>query len=374
MVRTSSRATSPGHQKSRDASSHPQRDRQSALVMPQSYVQHMHSMAATMAKLTQRNQELTREINFKKQDHEGYAKGQAQSQEDRGNAKPESQSRGTTSRRVPQLEIEMDQMRKVMAEMRENMRRTNPVEKLVHRTDSPFTASINKHPLPPKFKMPSLDSYDGARDPFDHIATFKTTMHLQGVPDEIMCRAFPTTLKGPARVWFSKIPPNTVSSFKELSKLFVNNFIEGQRHKCFSSSLLTIEQGENESLRSFITRFNREALTVDEVDDKLLLAAFHNGVNSDLFIHKLYEKEPQSMAKLVHSAQNFMNAEDAIITKNRKRTERMEANPARHSKQGPRPKKGRMEDKKDRDSRKTGPPTRNQHYTPLNAPLDQMLM
>ena len=63
---------------------------------------------------------------------------------------------------------------------------------------------------------------------------------------------------------------------------FVNNFIGGQRHKRSSSSLLTIEQGENESLRSFITRFNREALTVDEVDDKLLLAAFHNGVNSDL--------------------------------------------------------------------------------------------
>ena len=107
-----------------------------------------------------------------------------------------------------------------------------------------------------------------------------------------MCRAFPTTLKGLTRVWFSKIPPNLVSSFKELSKLFVNNFIGGQRHKRSSSSLLTIEQEENESLRSFITRFNREALSVDEADDKLLLAAFHNGVNSNLFIHKLYEKEP----------------------------------------------------------------------------------
>ena len=41
---------------------------------------------------------------------------------------------------------------------------------------------------------------------------------------------------------------------------------------------------------------------MDEVDDKLLLAAFHNEVNSDLFTHKLYEKEPQSMAELVHSA------------------------------------------------------------------------
>ena len=102
--------------------------------------------------------------------------------------------------------------------------------------------------------------------------------------------------------------------------MFVNNFIGGQRHKRSSSSLLTIEQGENESLRSFITRFNREALTVDEMDDKLLLAAFHNGVNSDLFIHKLYEQEPQTMAELVHSAQNFMNAEDAIIAKKRKRS------------------------------------------------------
>ena len=176
-------------------------------------------------------------------------------------------------------------MRRTIDEMKESMKRTDPVEDLVHRTDSPFVASINAHPLPPKFKMPSLDSYDGTRDPFDHIATFKTTMHLQGVLDEIMYRAFPTTLKGPARVWFSKIPPSIVTSFEELSKLFVNNFIRGQRHKRSSSSLLTIEQGENESLRSFIMRFKREALAVDEMDDKLLLATFHNGVHSDLFIH-----------------------------------------------------------------------------------------
>ena len=88
-------------------------------------------------------------------------------------------------------------MWRVMDEIRENMRRANLIEDLVHRIDSPFTTSINDHPLPPKFKMPSLDLYDGTCDPFDHIATFKTTMHLQGVSGEIMRRAFPTTLKGP---------------------------------------------------------------------------------------------------------------------------------------------------------------------------------
>ena len=37
-----------------------------------------------------------------------------------------------------------------------------------------------------------------------------------------------------------------MGSFKELSKLFVNNFVGGQRQRS-SSSLLTIEQGENET-------------------------------------------------------------------------------------------------------------------------------
>ena len=91
----------------------------------------------------------------------------------------------------------------------------------------PFIASITGHPLPSKFKMPTLDSYDGTHDPYDHIATFKTTMHLQGVLDEIMCKAFPMTLKGPARVWFEKLPPNIITSFQELSKLFANNFVGG---------------------------------------------------------------------------------------------------------------------------------------------------
>ena len=111
-----------------------------------------------------------------------------------------------------------------MDEMRENMRRTNLVDDLVHQTDSPFIASINSHPLSSKFKMPSLDSYDGMRDLCDHIATFKTTMHLQGVLNEIMCQP---PLRGQHKYGRVIIPLNTIGSFEELSKLFVNNFIGG---------------------------------------------------------------------------------------------------------------------------------------------------
>ena len=39
---------------------------------------------------------------------------------------------------------------------------------------------------------------------------------------------------------------------------------------------MSIKQREDESLRSYITCFNKEALSIDEVDDKLLVAAFTN--------------------------------------------------------------------------------------------------
>ena len=74
MVWTRSRATSPGHQGSRVASSNPNRDRQSAPVMQTSSVQHVQSMATAMAELTRQNQELIMEINLRRQtreEHEG---------------------------------------------------------------------------------------------------------------------------------------------------------------------------------------------------------------------------------------------------------------------------------------------------------------
>ena len=97
MVRTRSRATNPGHQESRVASSNSHRDRQSTPVMHPSSVQHVQSMAATMAELTHQIQELTGEINLRMQQYEGHIEGQSQSQEGRGNAEPKTQSRDTTS-------------------------------------------------------------------------------------------------------------------------------------------------------------------------------------------------------------------------------------------------------------------------------------
>ena len=94
---------------------------------------------------------------------------------------------------------------------------SSDLDELVHRIDSPITASVTSFLLPPKSRMPQVKVYVGSRDPLDHLEPFKILMHLQGVADKIMCRAFPTMLKGPIRIWFSRLTPNSINTFKELS-------------------------------------------------------------------------------------------------------------------------------------------------------------
>jgi len=75
--------------------------------------------------------------------------------------------------------------------------------------------------------MPQVENYDGSKDPLDHLESFKTLMHLQRVPNKIMYRAFPTTLKRSARIWFSRLTPNSIGTFKKLNAQFASHFIVG---------------------------------------------------------------------------------------------------------------------------------------------------
>ena len=197
---------------------------------------------------------------------------------------------------------------------------------IVNRTNSPFTTSVNSFSLPHKFRMPQIDSYEGVKDPLDHLETFKTLMHFQGAADEIMCRAFPTTLKGLARLWFNRLTLNSINTFKELSAQFTVHFIGGHSYKKSTACLMSIRQREDETLRSYITRFDKEALSIDEADDKILEVAFTNGLQKGKFLFSSYKNNPKTMLEVLYRATKCMNAEDALLAREEKprKSERQE--------------------------------------------------
>ena len=120
-------------------------------------------------------------------------------------------------------------------------------------------------------------------------------------------------LKGPARIWFSQLTPNSISTFKELSAQFTSYFIGGHRYKKSTTCLMSIRQREGEILRSYIARFNKEALSIDEADNKILVAAFTNGLRKGKFLFSLYKNDPKTMSDVLYKATKYMNEEDALL-------------------------------------------------------------
>ena len=227
----------------------------------------------------------------------------------------------------------------------------------------PFIAAVNSFPLSHKFRMPHIDSYNGVKDPLDHLETFKTLMHLQGVADEIMCRAFPTTLKGVTRIWFSRLTPNSVSTFKELSAQFTAYFIGGHRYKKSTACLMSIKQREDETLRSYISCFNKETLSIDEADDKILVVAFINGLRKGKLLFSLYKNDSKTMSEVLYRATKYMNTEDVLSAREEKPRKRERQDDTR---QDQRCKKARTGDR--RDERRPKPGGKVSKFHPTNSP------
>nr|KYP36950.1 hypothetical protein KK1_041889 [Cajanus cajan] len=71
-------------------------------------------------------------------------------------------------------------------------------------------------PLPHGWKPLHLNRYDGTMDPDKHIDLYTTQVNLYTNNDAILCRVFPTSLKGVALNWYTQLPAESIDSFGTL--------------------------------------------------------------------------------------------------------------------------------------------------------------
>ncbi|RRT57713.1 hypothetical protein B296_00023077 [Ensete ventricosum] len=152
---------------------------------------------------------------------------------------------------VRRVHQRLDEVQKEVLKSRGDVRKSS-------KGGSPFTLEIQAKPLPATFRLPTLEPYDGSDDSTEHIIAFHAQMALYDTSDALMCRAFPTTLRGPARILYSRLKPVFIPSFDLLAKEFELNFLASAHPKPTTTSLLGMAQGSDEPLSQFVGRFTSQ--------------------------------------------------------------------------------------------------------------------
>ena len=96
-----------------------------------------------------------------------------------------------------------------MESERKIKKRINKMEEMIKRArkmeDLMDYQSLSLFPdmrLPPKFKMPTLDRFDGTGCPNSHLKMYMGAMQPLGATEELLVKMFQNTLTGAALRWF----------------------------------------------------------------------------------------------------------------------------------------------------------------------------
>jgi hypothetical protein len=123
----------------------------------------------------------------------------------------------------------------------------------------PYPVEWDLVPYPPKFKPPTLQSYNGKGSPTQHIYYFQSQVGNVIDNNAIVTRLFIGTLKGIAFDWFRTLPAGSINSWTDIENKFLSRFYEDDV-EITMGTLLETKQTEKESIKDFIERFRNLSL------------------------------------------------------------------------------------------------------------------
>ncbi|XP_068483426.1 uncharacterized protein [Phaseolus vulgaris] len=148
----------------------------------------------------------------------------------------------------------------------------------------PFSEAIIETPLPENWKNFTMEKYDGGTDPDEHI--------------------------GEALSWFTRLPPLSIDCFNTLVKKFGAHFATSRAHHLTSIALVNMRQEKGESLRTFMERFGKVALSIHNLSPKVTMHHMITALKPGPFADNLCKKTTTNLDELRQRASKFMQMEE----------------------------------------------------------------
>ncbi|XP_057775342.1 uncharacterized protein LOC130994313 [Salvia miltiorrhiza] len=150
--------------------------------------------------------------------------------------------------------------------------------------------------MPKKFSFPHMKMFDGASDPDDHIAQYRQRMFTIAIPRDMrevcMFKGFGSSLIGSALQWYTNLPNNSISSFAQLTDVFVQQYVNNRKLEKISEDLYAIVQRHGEPLWDYIGRFNKEKVSITNCSEQTAVTAFRKGLLPGSDLYKTLTKYP----------------------------------------------------------------------------------
>ncbi|RDX64085.1 hypothetical protein CR513_57398, partial [Mucuna pruriens] len=223
----------------------------------------------------------------------------------------------------------------------------------------PFNQEIDDTRVPPNFREIVVEPFDGSQDPQTHLQAFQAQMYISGGDDRLSCKLFPGTLRGVAMQWMATLPPRTIQTFNDLAEVFTSQFAASKKKQLEVADLFDVKQGREESLKSYLARFNTATVRVNDPDQKFFIKAFQKGLRASPFSDSLALKRPSSMAEIRTRAEKHIEVEED-------QAERLAEEQNRKN-------EGRATIPKAETSRRMETTHKEKHFTPLNEKRAQIL-
>jgi len=155
-----------------------------------------------------------------------------------------------------------------------------------------------------------MSRYDGTTDLEEHVDVFTTQAGLYTSDDAILYRVFPTSLKGSALNWFTRLPPNSIDCFDTLVTRFGIQFVTSKPHHLTSLALINIRQEKGESLREFMKRFGMISLNISNLNPEVAMHHLVTALKPGSFVDSLCKKPVSNLDELRTKATKFMQMEE----------------------------------------------------------------
>ncbi|KAK0573726.1 hypothetical protein LWI29_012532 [Acer saccharum] len=180
-------------------------------------------------------------------------------------------------------------------------------------SDSPFIETIARTQFPDRFRMPTIEQYKENRDPKEHVRRFRNIMAQYSSNDGLLCLTFPQTFGDLASRWFGRLPPRTISSFSNLSKAFIRQFMGSVQRRKSLAHLSNLKQERNESIKKYLARFGKEVAQIEDASDVAVIAAFTNGLQSGRLSFDLRRDRPKTYEEMMEIAGDYALAEEEEV-------------------------------------------------------------